>query len=377
MSVRSVFREDHELFRAQVQRFIAEQILPYYDRWEREGITPRSLWRAAGAAGLLNCQLPEPYGLGGDQGHAACVIEELARANCLGIGFSIHSDMVSPYLFHYGSPRVRDTWLPAMAKGAAIGAIAMTEPGAGSDLKAIRSRAELRGDHYLLNGQKTFITNGVNADVVVVAATVAPELGARGLTLFCVDMRLPGVSKAPPMAKIGQHAQDTAELFFQDVQVPLDCVLGEPQRGFDYMAEQLAGERLAIALRAAASAEGMLAQTLDYVRQRKAFGRHLIDHQNTRFVLASAASRLAMLRAFLDQCLGQQMQGTLDADTAAMAKLNATEIQGQVLDDFLQLHGGYGYSSEYGIGRAWADARALRIFGGSSEILREIIGRAL
>ena len=377
MSVRSVFREDHELFRAQVQRFIAEQILPYYDRWEREGITPRSLWRAAGAAGLLNCQLPEPYGLGGDQGHAACVIEELARANCLGIGFSIHSDMVSPYLFHYGSPRVRDTWLPAMAKGAAIGAIAMTEPGAGSDLKAIRSRAELRGDHYLLNGQKTFITNGVNADVVVVAATVAPELGARGLTHFCVDMRLPGVSKGPPMAKIGQHAQDTAELFFQDVQVPLDCLLGEPQRGFDYMAEQLAGERLAIALRAAASAEGMLAQTLDYVRQRKAFGRHLIDHQNTRFVLASAASRLAMLRAFLDQCLGQQMQGTLDADTAAMAKLNATEIQGQVLDDFLQLHGGYGYSSEYGIGRAWADARALRIFGGSSEILREIIGRAL
>ncbi len=377
MSVRSVFREDHELFRVQVRRFIAEQILPYYDRWEREGITPRSLWRAAGAAGLLNCQLPEPYGLGGDQGHAACVIEELARANCLGIGFSIHSDMVSPYLFHYGSPRVRDTWLPAMAKGAAIGAIAMTEPGAGSDLKAIRSRAELRGDHYLLNGQKTFITNGVNADVVVVAATVAPELGARGLTLFCVDMRLPGVSKGQPMAKIGQHAQDTAELFFQDVQVPLDCLLGEPQRGFDYMAEQLAGERLAIALRAAASAEGMLAQTLDYVRQRKAFGRHLIDHQNTRFVLASAASRLAMLRAFLDQCLGQQMQGTLDADTAAMAKLNATEIQGQVLDDFLQLHGGYGYSSEYGIGRAWADARALRIFGGSSEILREIIGRAL
>ncbi len=377
MPVRSVFREDHALFREQVRRFIAEQILPYYERWEREGITPRSLWRAAGGAGLLNCQLPEPYGLGGDHGHAACVIEELARANCLGIGFSIHSDMVAPYLYHYGTPRVRDTWLPAMAKGAAIGAIAMTEPGAGSDLKAIRCRAELRGDHYLLTGQKTFITNGVNADIVVVAATVAPELGARGLSLFCVDMRLPGASKGPAMAKIGQHAQDTSELFFQDVQVPLDCLLGEAQHGFDYMAEQLAGERLAIALRAAASAEGMLDQTLAYVRQRKAFGRHLIDHQNTRFVLASAASRLAMLRAFLDQCLGQQMQGVLDADTAAMAKLNATEIQGQVLDDLLQLHGGYGYSSEYGIGRAWADARALRIFGGSSEILREIIGRGL
>lgn len=377
MLVRSIFGEDHALFREQVRRFIAEQILPHYARWEQDGITPRALWRAAGDAGLLNCQLPEPYGMGGDVGHAACVIEELARANCLGIGFSIHSDMVAPYLLQYGNQQLRDTWLPAMTRGTAIGAIAMTEPGAGSDLKAIRSRAELRGDHYLLNGQKSFITNGVNADVVVVAATVAPELGARGLTLFCVDMRLPGVSKGPPMAKIGQHAQDTAELFFQDVQLPLDCLLGEEQRGFEYMGEQLAGERLAIALRAAASAEGMLDETLAYVRQRKVFGRQLVDHQNTRFVLADAASQLTMLRSFLDHCLGQQMQGALDANTAAMAKLNATEIQGRVLDALLQLHGGYGYSSEYGIGRAWADARALRIFGGSSEILREIIGRAL
>lgn len=377
MPARCIFGEDHALFREQVRRFIAEQILPNYARWEQDGITPRALWRAAGDAGLLNCQLPEPYGMGGDVGHAACVIEELARANCLGIGFSIHSDMVAPYLLQYGSQQLRDTWLPAMSRGTAIGAIAMTEPGAGSDLKAIRSRAELRGDHYLLNGQKTFITNGVNADVVVVAATVAPELGARGLTLFCVDMRLPGVSKGPPMAKIGQHAQDTAELFFQDVQVPLDCLLGEEQRGFEYMGEQLAGERLAIALRAAASAEGMLDETLAYARQRKVFGRLLVDHQNTRFVLADAASQLAMLRSFLDHCLGLQMQGVLDANTAAMAKLNATEIQGRVLDALLQLHGGYGYSSEYGIGRAWADARALRIFGGSSEILREIIGRAL
>ncbi|MEG1681802.1 MAG: acyl-CoA dehydrogenase family protein, partial [Stenotrophomonas sp.] len=185
MLVRSIFGEDHALFREQVRRFIAEQILPHYARWEQDGITPRALWRAAGDAGLLNCQLPEPYGMGGDVGHAACVIEELARANCLGIGFSIHSDMVAPYLLQYGNQQLRDTWLPAMTRGTAIGAIAMTEPGAGSDLKAIRSRAELRGDHYLLNGQKSFITNGVNADVVVVAATVAPELGARGLTLFC------------------------------------------------------------------------------------------------------------------------------------------------------------------------------------------------
>ncbi|WP_421576379.1 acyl-CoA dehydrogenase family protein [Stenotrophomonas maltophilia] len=377
MQSRPVFREDHELFREQVRRFITAQIAPHYAQWERDGITPRALWRAAGEAGLLNCQLPEPYGLGGDFGHAACVIEELARANYLGIGFSIHSDMVAPYLMQYASAPVRERWLPAMARGEAIGAIAMTEPGAGSDLKAIRTRAERQGDHYLLNGQKTWITNGSNADVVVVVATVAPELGARGLTLFCVDTALPGVTRGAPMAKIGQHAQDTSEVFFENVAVPVSHLLGDEQRGFDYLGEQLAAERMAIALRAAASAEGMLAETVAYVRQRKAFGRFLIDHQNTRFVLADAAAKLAMLRSFLDECLGLQMQGRLDATVAAMAKLNATELQGAVLDDLLQLHGGYGYSSEYGIGRAWTDARALRIFGGSSEILREIIGRTL
>ncbi|WP_369349164.1 acyl-CoA dehydrogenase family protein [Stenotrophomonas sp. JAG2] len=377
MQSRPVFREDHELFREQVRRFITAQIAPHYAQWERDGITPRALWRAAGEAGLLNCQLPEPYGLGGDFGHAACVIEELARANYLGIGFSIHSDMVAPYLMQYASAPVRERWLPAMARGEAIGAIAMTEPGAGSDLKAIRTRAERQGDHYLLNGQKTWITNGSNSDVVVVVATVAPELGARGLTLFCVDTALPGVTRGAPMAKIGQHAQDTSEVFFENVAVPVSHLLGDEQRGFDYLGEQLAAERMAIALRAAASAEGMLAETVAYVRQRKAFGRFLIDHQNTRFVLADAAAKLAMLRSFLDECLGLQMQGRLDATVAAMAKLNATELQGAVLDDLLQLHGGYGYSSEYGIGRAWTDARALRIFGGSSEILREIIGRTL
>ncbi|HDS1037197.1 TPA: acyl-CoA dehydrogenase family protein [Stenotrophomonas maltophilia] len=377
MSERPVFRDDHDLFREQVRRFIEERIAPHYQQWERDGITPRALWLAAGDAGLLNCQLPEPYGLGGDFGHAACVIEELARANYLGIGFSIHSDMVAPYLMQYATPAVRDAWLPKMARGEAIGAIAMTEPGAGSDLKTIRTRAEAVDGGYRLSGQKTWITNGSNADVAVVVATVAPELGAGGLSLFCVDLQQPGVSRGVPMAKVGQHAQDTTELFFEDVFVPADHLLGEERRGFAYLEEQLAAERLAIALRAAASAEGMLQETVDYVRQRKAFGRLLIDHQNTRFVLASAASQLAMLRSFLDQCLGEQMDGHLLPLRAAMAKLNATELQGRVLDDLLQLHGGYGYSSEYGIGRAWADARALRIFGGTSEILREIIGRAL
>ncbi|QKW58116.1 acyl-CoA dehydrogenase family protein [Stenotrophomonas sp. NA06056] len=377
MADRPVFREDHALFRDQVRRFIDAQIAPGYAQWERDGITPRALWRAAGEAGLLNCQLPEPYGMGGDYGHAACVIEELARANYLGIGFSIHSDMVAPYLMQYATPAVRDAWLPKMTQGEAIGAIAMTEPNAGSDLKTIRTRADAVDGGYRLNGQKTWITNGSNADVAVVVATVAPELGAGGLTLFCVDLAAAGVSRGPPMAKIGQHAQDTTELFFEDVFLPADHLLGQERHGFAYLEEQLAAERLAIALRAAASAEGMLAATVAYVRQRKAFGRLLIDHQNTRFVLASATAQLAMLRSFLDQCLGEQINGQLDPTRAAIAKLNATEIQGQVLDDLLQLHGGYGYSSEYGIGRAWADARALRIFGGTSEILRDLISRSL
>jgi len=377
MAARAVFGADHALFREQVCRFIQAHIAPHYAQWEQAGITPRALWQAAGQAGLLNCQLPEPYGAGGDYGHAACVIEELARANFLGIGFSIHSDMVAPYLMQYGSDAVREAWLPAMARGDSIGAIAMTEPGAGSDLKALRTRAVAADGGWRLSGQKTWITNGTNADLAVVVATVAPELGARGLTLFCVALDQPGVSRGPPMAKIGQHAQDTAELFFDDAWVPATHLLGEPQRGFEYLGEQLAAERLAIALRAAASAEGMLAASVVYLRQRKVFGRALIDHQNTRFVLATASARLAMLRSFLDQCLEAQLQGRLEAARAAMAKLNATELQGQVLDDLLQLHGGYGYSSEQGIGRAWADARALRIFGGSSEILREIIGRAL
>ncbi|MDQ8031582.1 MAG: acyl-CoA dehydrogenase family protein [Bordetella sp.] len=375
--MRNVFRDDHELFRDQVRRFIDEEIRPHYADWERAGITPRSLWLRAGAEGLLNCSLPDPYGLGGDYGHAACVIEELARANFLGIGFSIHSDMVSPYIMRYGTDAQRERWLPRMTGGELIGAIAMTEPGAGSDLKAIRTRAVREGDGYVINGQKTFITNGVNAGLVVVAASTDPDLGARGLSLFVIEENTPGFTKGPAIDKIGQHAQDTCELFFTDVRLPADCLLGEEGKGFEYMGEQLAGERLAIALRAAASAEGMLAEAASYTRDRKAFGRRVFDYQNTRFKLADAQAQLTMLRVFLDDCLAREMAGTLDALTAAVAKLNATEIQGKVLDDLVQLYGGYGYTAEYGIGRAWADARALRIFGGTSEILREIIGRSI
>lgn len=375
--MRTIFREDHLQFRDQVQRFIAERILPRYDQWETAGVTPRELWREAGEQGLLNSALPAPYGADGDFGHAVVVIEELARANCLGIGFSIHSDMVSPYLWNLGTQAQKDRWLPAMASGEVIGAIAMTEPGAGSDVKAIRTRAVRDGEDFVLSGQKTFITNGVNAGLVIVLACTDPELGARGLSLFCVEECLPGFSKGPAMRKIGQHAQDTCELFFDEVRVPVDCLLGELNAGFEYMSHELSRERLAIALRAAASTEGMLEQTKEYTRGRKVFGKRVIDYQNNRFVLADAKARLTMLRVFLDDCALKLMEGNLDPVIAAMAKLNATEMQGQILDELLQLYGGYGYSAEYGIGRAWADARALRIFGGTSEIMREIIGRSL
>lgn len=374
--MRRVFRDDHELFRDQVRRFVASEIAPHYAEWEKAGVTPRSLWQRAGEEGMLNCALPDPYGLGGDFGHAAIVIEELARANFLGIGFSIHSDMVSPYLLNFGTDAQKDRWLPAMTRGEVIGAIALTEPGAGSDLKAIRTRARRDGGHYVLTGQKTFITNGVNAGLTIVLASTDPDLGARGLSLFCVEENLPGYTKGAALNKIGQHSQDTCELYFDDVRVPADCLLGQENAAFEYMTRELARERLAIALRAAASVEGMLEEAAQYTRDRKVFSRRVIDYQNTRFKLANARAQTTMLRVFLDDCLARQMEGELDATTAAIAKLNATEIQGRILDDLLQMYGGYGYMAEYGIGRAWVDARALRIFGGTSEVMLEIIGRS-
>ena len=287
--------------------------------------------------------------------------------------------MVAPYLWNFGTQVQKDRWLPRMATGELIGAIALTEPGAGSDLKAVRTRArrksESEGGGYVLNGQKTFITNGVNAGLMVVLASTEPDLGARGLSLFVVEEGMKGLGKGPALRKIGQHSQDTCELFFDELHLPADHLLGRENAAFEHVTQELAQERLAIALRAAASTEGMLDEAAEFVRNRKVFGRRVLDYQNTRFKFADALAKTTMLRVFLDDCLAQHMEGSLDSVTAAMAKLNATELQGQVLDELLQLHGGYGYMAEYGIGRAWADARALRIFGGSSEILREIIGK--
>ncbi|NLN66969.1 MAG: acyl-CoA dehydrogenase [Alcaligenaceae bacterium] len=375
--MRTVFRDDHEHFRTQVQRFIEREISPFHAQWEKDGIVPKSVWAKAGQEGLLNCMLPEPYGGGGDFGHSAVLIEEMGKVNATGPGFNLHSEIVAPYIFRYGTPEQKDRWLPAMASGNIIGAIAMTEPGTGSDLKAVRTTAQREGDHYIINGQKTFITNGLNADLVIVVCKTDPELGAKGISLICVDANTPGFSKGRKLEKIGLHAQDTSELFFDNVKVPVSNLLGEENAGFSYLMHELAQERLVIAVRAAASIESFLEKTIAYTRDRKTFGQSVFDYQNTRFKLAEAKAQSTMLRVFVDQCIALHLDKALSPAQAAMAKLNATEMQGRLLDMFLQMHGGYGYMSEYGIGQAWIDARIGRIYGGSDEIMKEIIARTL
>lgn len=374
---RTVYREDHEAFRTQARRFIEREIEPHHAQWERDGIVPRSVWLKAGREGLLNTMIPEPYGMGGDFGHAAVMIEELGRINASGIGFPLHSDIVAPYINAYGTVAQKERWLPAMTRGELIGAIAMTEPGAGSDLKSVRTTARRDGDHYVISGQKTFITNGQNAGLVIVVAKTDPDAGAKGISLIVVEEGTPGFSKGRRLEKIGLLAQDTSELFFEDVRVPADNRLGEENLGFRYLMHELAQERLVIAVRAATIIEAFLERTIAYTRDRRSFGQSVLSFQNTRFRLAEAKAQAAMLRVFVDDCLARHLRRELTPERAAMAKLNATAIHNRLLDDFLQMHGGYGYMTEYGIGRAWVDARIGRIYGGSDEIMKEIIARGL
>ncbi|WP_233888104.1 acyl-CoA dehydrogenase family protein [Paraburkholderia flagellata] len=376
--MRTVFRDDHEIFREQARRFIEREIVPFHHRWEQEGIVPKSVWRRAGEEGLLCCTIPEAYGGGGgDFGHAAIMIEELARVNASGIGFPLHSDIVAPYIFAYGTEVQKREWLPKLARGEHISAIAMTEPGTGSDLKSVRTTARKDGDHYVINGQKTFITNGQNASLVIVVCKTAPELGGKGVSLLVVEEGTPGFSKGRKLDKIGLRAQDTSELFFEDVRVPITQRLGEENQGFSYLMRELAQERLVIAVRAAASIEGMLERTIRYTRDRKVFGQAIFDFQNARFKLAHARAKAEMVRTYVDDCIARHLRRELSPVDAAMAKLNATELQNQLLDEFLQLHGGYGYMSEYVVGTAWVDARVMRIYGGTDEIMKEIIARTL
>ncbi|HOA93670.1 MAG TPA: acyl-CoA dehydrogenase family protein [Quisquiliibacterium sp.] len=375
--MRSIFSEEHEQFREQVRRFCEREIKPHYREWEKAGHSPRAFWRKAGENGLLCTTIPTEYGgPGGDFLHSVVVTEEMVRVGA-NLGMPVHSEMVSPYLLHYGSEELKQRLLPRLCRGEIIGSIGMTEPGTGSDLKNIRTNAVRDGDHWVLNGQKVWITNGFNCGVVLVACKTDPSAGAKGVSLIAVEEGTPGFTRSQPMDKIGLKAQDTAELFFDNVRVPLSNLVGEEGRGFVYLMQQLPQERLVIALRSCATLETQLEKTIAYTTERKVFGNPIIGFQNSKFKLAEAKAYIAMLRAFVDQCALEHMNGGISSEKAAMAKLVGTELMGRFLDEFLQLHGGYGYSSEYEIGRAWVDARVSRIAGGASEVLKDIISRNL
>lgn len=368
------------LFRDNIRRFIESEIQPHYEQWEEDEASPRELWQQLGDAGLLCVDMPEEYGsAGADFPMSAAVLEEFSRAGMasLATNLSVHSDICAPYILHLGSEAQKQKWLPKLVTGEAVAAIAMTEPGAGSDLQGMRSQAKRDGDEWVLNGSKIFITNGGNADVVIVAARSQPEGGSRGTSLFLVDTSLPGFKRGRNLKKMGQHAGDTAELFFEDLRLPADAVLGRENQGFIHLIDELPRERLALAVGAVAAAEGMLEWTKEYVLERKAFGQSIATFQNTRFKLAEMATDVKVNRAFIDQCVRDFQAGVFDVPAAAMAKLTSTEMQCRVADGCLQLFGGYGYMREYPISRAFADARVQRIYGGTSEIMKEIIARSL
>lgn len=376
MFTRTVFSEDHEMFRKQVRRFVDTEILPFHAQWEKDGRVSRDAWLKAGENGLLCATVPEAYGgAGADFLFSMVVMEELAGAGAMGPGFTLHSDIVAPYLVHYGTEAQKLAWLPRMARGEVIGAIAMTEPSGGSDVQNIKTTAIREGDDFVINGQKVFITNGGNCDLLILACKTDPAQGAKGISLILVPAETPGFRKGRLLDKIGWKAQDTAELFLDDVRVPATNLLGVEGRGFVQLMEQLPQERLMQAIRATSILESALEWTVDYTRDRKAFGASIADFQNTRFRLAEVKTQVVVMRIFTDHCMQMHMKGELDSVDAAMAKMFTAETLCDCLDECLQLFGGYGYMWEYPIARAWADARMGRIAGGTGEIMREIIGR--
>ena len=372
--------EELTLFRETVRRFIKDEVSPHYNAWEKAQITPREVWNTFGEAGLLGVDVSEKDGgIGAPFPFSAAIPEELGRsgAAALATNISIHSDIVIPYILHLGSEEQKSHWIPKMLTGEAVGAIAMTEPGAGSDLSGISATAKEDGEHYILNGSKIFITNGQHADVVIVVAKTDPDKGSKGISLFLVDASLEGYSRGTNLDKMGLHAGDTSELFFDDIKLPKSALLGEKNGGFVHLMNELPRERLIIAIMGLGAADGAFEWTQEYVQERKAFGKRISDFQNTRFKLAEMKTEIELNRAFLRQCINSYMNNSLDAATASMAKLAATELQGRVADECLQLFGGYGYMTEYPISRAYADARVQRIYGGSSEIMKEIIARSI
>ncbi|APE25136.1 MULTISPECIES: acyl-CoA dehydrogenase family protein [Streptomyces] len=379
---RTLYTADHEAFRATVRTFLEKEVLPHYAQWEKDGIVSREAWLAAGRQGLLGLAVDEEYGGGGnpDFRYGAVLAEEFTRAGAPGLAIGLHNDIIGPYLTSLGTEEQKRRWLPGFCSGEIVTAIAMTEPGAGSDLQGIRTTAEDHGDHWILNGSKTFISNGILADLVVVVARTTPEGGAHGLSLLVVERGAEGFERGRNLDKIGQKSQDTAELFFHDVRVPKENLLGELNGAFVHLMTNLAQERLAIAVAGIAGAEHLLELTTRYVKEREAFGRPLARLQHIRFEIAEMATECAVTRTFVDRCIEEhcdQDGAGLDAVHASMAKWWATELQKRVADRCLQLHGGYGYMSEFPVARAYTDGRIQTIYGGTTEIMKEIIGRSL
>ncbi len=375
---RSVYREDHEEFRATVRRFMERECVPHQEDWNHAGMVSREVWRKAGREGLLCVALPTEYGGGGgDFGHAAVIAEEMAFAGVVGPAFGLHSDIVAPYIHRLGTEAQKRQWLPAISAGEKVLAVAITEPGGGSDVKALRTTAVRDGENYVLNGSKTFISNGFLSDLVVVACKTDPAAGARGVSLLLVESGREGLRRGRRLEKVGMHAQDTAELFFDDVRVPVDHLLGDEGKGFSYLMQELPQERFMIAVSAAAKLEKLLEQTVAYVKDRRAFDQTVWDFQNTRFKLADVKAQAVALRTMVDHYLGEHMRRRLTAEEAAIAKLHATETLWRCIDEMVQLHGGYGYMLEFPIARAFVDMRVARVYGGTSEVMRELISRKL
>ncbi|SDX59420.1 acyl-CoA dehydrogenase family protein [Marinobacter mobilis] len=378
MIPRTLFDADLEGFRDSVRKFFEQEAAPYHEQWEKDGQVSRELWTKAGELGFLCATMPEEYGgVGADFRYSAVIHEEISRAGLSGIGWGLHSDIVAPYILHYGSEAQKQHYLPKLASGEMIGAIAMTEPGAGSDLQGVKTNAIKNGDHYVLNGSKTFITNGQLADVVIVVAKTDPKEGAKGTSLFIVESAWAGFEKGQNLNKVGMKAQDTSELFFQDVKIPETHLLGSNEgQGFFQLMQELPAERLQVALTAVAAAEAAWEWTLAYVKDRKAFGKPVAAFQNTRFKMAEMKADITAARVFVDRCLELHLEKKLDVTTAAMLKQWTTDLQCKVMDECVQLHGGYGYMWEYPIARAWADSRVQRIYAGTNEIMKEIVARS-
>ena len=380
MIPRTIFTAEHEDFRKTVKRFFAEEVVPHREAWEAQQHVDRKLWNKAGELGLLCVTMPEEYGgLGVDRTYSTILMEEQSYAGDSGVGFSLHSDIVAPYINNFGTKDQKAKYLPKMATGELVGAIAMTEPGTGSDLQAVKTTAVLDGDHYVLNGSKIFITNGYLSDlVIVVAKTGTSGEGSKDTSLLLVETASPGFSKGKPLHKVGMKAQDTCELFFNNVRVPKENLLGGKEgMGFIQLMTELAWERLMIAITSVAGAEAALKHTIDYTKQRKAFGKPIGAFQNTRFKLAEMKAELSIARVYVDRCIELVIKKKLGVDDAATAKYWTSDLMCKVIDECVQLHGGYGYMLDYPVARAWIDARAQRIYGGTNEIMKELIARTI